>query len=175
MSQSLTLARPYARAAFALASETGSLPAWSQQLDTAAQIAADERVGHILGNPGIRAEVMTTIVEVPGQTEEFGRFLAMLAENRRLSLLPEITALFETLRAEAERIVRATITSAQPLAEAELAKLVDGLKRRFGREVQVTTAVDEALIGGAVIDTGDMVIDGSVRSKLARLGATLSH
>jgi len=175
MSQSLTLARPYARAAFALASESGSLPAWSAQLDTAAQIAADERVVHILSNPGVRAEVMTGIVAVPGQTEEFGRFLVALAENRRLSLLPEITALFETLRAEAERVVRAKITSAQPLAEAELAKLVEGLKRRFGREVQVTTAVDEALIGGAVIDTGEMVIDGSVRSKLARLGATLSH
>jgi F-type H+-transporting ATPase subunit delta len=175
MSQRPTLARPYARAAFALASESASLPAWSQQLDTAAQIAADERVGHILSNPGVRAEVMAGVVAVPGQTDEFGRFLALLAQNRRLSLLPEITALFEMLRAEAEKVVRAKITSAQPLAEAELAKLVDGLKRRFGREVEVTTAVDEALIGGAVIDTGDMVIDGSVRSKLARLGATLSH
>jgi hypothetical protein len=68
MSQRPTLARPYARAAFALASETGSLPAWSQQLDTAAQIAADERVGHILGNPGVRAEVMAGMVAVPGQT-----------------------------------------------------------------------------------------------------------
>lgn len=175
MSQSLTLARPYARAAFALASESGSLPAWSQQLGTAAQIAADERIGHILGNPGVGAEVLAGMVAVPGQTDAFGRFLAALAENRRLSLLPEITALFETLRAEAEKVVRAKITSAQPLGESELAGLVDGLKRRFGREVEVSTAVDEALIGGAVIDTGDMVIDGSVRSKLARLGATLSH
>ncbi|MGY6519292.1 MAG: F0F1 ATP synthase subunit delta [Lysobacteraceae bacterium] len=175
MSQTLSLARPYARAAFALANESGSLAAWSQQLATAAAIAADERVGHILGNPGVRVEVMAGVVAVPGQTEAFGRFLAVLAENRRLPLLPEITALFEALRAEAERVVRAKVTSAQPLGEAELAKLVDGLKRRFGREVQVTTAVDEALIGGAVIDTGDMVIDGSVRSKLARLGATLSH
>lgn len=175
MTQSLTLARPYARAAFALAHEAGELAAWSAQLGTAAQLAADERVRAILGNPGVRAEVQAQMVAVPEQSETFGRFLAEVGSHRRLSLLPEILALFERLRADAERVVRATITSAQPLDAAAQAKLVEGLKRRFGREVEVTTRVDEALIGGAIIDTGDTVIDGSVRTKLARLGATLAH
>ena len=93
----------------------------------------------------------------------------------RLPLLPEIAGIFEQLRADAERRVKATVTSAQPLDAAMLAKLSESLRKRFGREVDVTTAVDAALIGGAVIDTGDIVIDGSLRTKLARLGAALAN
>ena len=52
---------------------------------------------------------------------------------------------------------------------------MQALKKRFGREVAVQTAVDAGLIGGAVIDAGDVVIDGSLRSKLARLNASLAH
>ena len=99
----------------------------------------------------------------------------MLAENRRIGLLPEISALFDQQRAEAERVVKATVTSAQPMDEAGLAKLRESLRKRFGQDVEITTAVDAALIGGAVIDTGDVVIDGSIRTKLARLGAALAN
>ena len=98
-----------------------------------------------------------------------------MAENGRLALLPEVSALFEQLRAESERVVKATITSATELSDAELQNIVQALKKRFGREVAVQTAVDAGLIGGAVIDAGDVVIDGSLRSKLARLNASLAH
>ena len=99
----------------------------------------------------------------------------MLADNRRLVLLPEIAALYDELKADAERVVRATVTSAQPLDAAELEKIRASLRRRFGQDVEVATAVDAALIGGAVIDAGDIVIDGSIRTKLARLGAALAN
>ena len=72
-------------------------------------------------------------------------------------------------------VVKATITSASPLAEGQLASLKASLVKRFGRQVEVSTAVDPALIGGAVIDAGDVVIDGSLRTKLERLGAALAH
>ena len=99
----------------------------------------------------------------------------MLAEGRRLEALPEISGLFDAQRAEDEHVVKATITSATALDANEVAKLREALRKRFGREVEVTTAVDAALIGGAVIDAGDVVIDGSLRTKLARLGAALAH
>jgi F-type H+-transporting ATPase subunit delta len=99
----------------------------------------------------------------------------VLSENGRLPLLPEIYALFEALRAESEHVVRANITSAEPLSAESLKSLTDALKKRFGGDVEVQTAVDASLIGGAVIDAGDVVIDGSVRNKLARLNANLAN
>ena len=105
----------------------------------------------------------------------FRQFVSVLAESRRLEVLPEIAGLFDALRAEDEHVVKATITSASALSEADLAKLRDALRKRFGREVEVSTAVDASLIGGAVIDAGDVVIDGSLRTKLARLGAALAN
>ena len=102
-------------------------------------------------------------------------FLGLLAQNGRMKLLPEIAGLFEQFRAEAEKIVRAKITSAAPMTQAEVDTLVAALKRRFGREVEVEALIDESLIGGAVIDAGEVVIDGSVKGKLARLSAALTQ
>ena len=107
--------------------------------------------------------------------ELFGNFLALLADNRRLSLLPEIAGLYDELRFEAERVVKAHVTSAAALPAGELDTIKAALRKRFGREVELTTAVDESLIGGAVIDAGDVVIDGSLRGKLGRLQAALSN
>ena len=176
MSQALTLARPYARAAFALATEHGRLPQWSQLLGFVAIAAGDETMRGLLGHPRLGADALVEMLMPPGDTDpNFRQFLVVLAENRRLALLPEIAALYDALRAESERIVKATVTSAQPLQQDDLARLRESLTKRFGRQVELRTEVDEALIGGAVIDTGDIVIDGSLRTKLARLGAALAN
>ena len=95
--------------------------------------------------------------------------------NRRLALLPEIAGLFDELRFEAERVVRAKVTSAVALADGELETIKAALRKRFGREVEVETAVDAGLIGGAVIAAGDTVIDGSLRGKLQRLQTALAN
>ena len=110
-----------------------------------------------------------------GADEELKRFIGLLADNHRLVLLPEIAGLFEQLRAEAEQIVKARVSAASELRAAELESIRAGLKRRFGREVEIETAVDPSLIGGAVIDAGDVVIDGSLRGKLDRLQSALAH
>jgi F-type H+-transporting ATPase subunit delta len=175
MSQALTLARPYARAAFSLAREQGRLPQFSQQLAFAAIAVAQPVVQSVLGDPRIGAGDLVDVLLPPDGDAVFRQFLVVLGENRRLPLLPEIAGLFDELRADAEKVVKATITSAQALDAAELAKLTESLRKRFGREVEVSTAVDAALIGGAVIDAGDVVIDGSLRTKLARLGAALAN
>jgi F-type H+-transporting ATPase subunit delta len=176
MSQELTLARPYARAVFKMAREQQRMPQWSNLLGFAARAVAEPAVQALLGDPGITSQALAELVVPPGDVDPlFQQFLSVLAENRRLAVLPEIAGLFDSLRAEDERIVRATITSATPLADEDVAKLRASLVKRFGREVQVTTAVDAALIGGAIIDAGDVVIDGSLRSKLERLGAALAN
>ena len=175
MSQSLTLARPYARAAFSLAQDAGSLPAWSDALAFAARVAADPQVTGLLGNPNLRDADAVTLLSPEAADETFGRFLALLAENRRLPLLPEISGLYDELRFDAERVVKAKVTSAIALPASELETIKAALARRFGRAVEIETAVDASLIGGAVIAAGDVVIDGSLKGKLSRLEAALTH
>ena len=175
MSQALTLARPYARAAFGIARDEGAFAAWSQALGFAAHVAADPRVAGVLGNPKLSDDEAVALLSAPGAGETVARFLRMLSGNRRMALLPEIAGLFEELRHEAERVVKATVTSAVALPDAELESIRDALRKRFGREVELETAIDESLIGGAVIDAGDVVIDGSLRGKLDRLQSALAH
>lgn len=180
MTQALTLARPYARAAFGIARDeavaaSGGYAGWSQALGFAAQVAADPRVAGLLGDPRLTDTAAVDLLAPPQAPASFGRYLAMLADNRRLALLPEIAGLYEQLRADAERVLKATVTSASALPAAELDAIKASLKRRFGRDVEVETAVDASLIGGAVIDAGDVVIDGSLKGKLERLQAALAN
>ena len=176
MSLSLTLARPYARAVFSMAREQQRLPQWSSMLGFAARAVADPQVQPLLGNPTISAQSLVDVVVPQGDVDPlFTQFLSVLAENRRLAVLPEIAGLFDTMRADAETLVKAKITSATPLSDAEVSSLRASLVKRFGREVEVSTAIDASLIGGAVIDAGDVVIDGSLKTKLARLGAALAN
>lgn len=174
--QALTLARPYARAAFAIARDGNALAAWSQALGFAARVAADPQVAALLGHPKLTTADAVTLLSPPDPpSQAFADFIALLADNRRLPLLPEIAGLFEELRADAERIVKARVTAAAALPVGELDSIKAALRKRFGREVELETAVDESLIGGAVIDAGDVVIDGSLRGKLSRLQAALAQ
>lgn len=176
MSQNLTFARPYARAVFSLAREQGRLTQWSTLLGFAARAVSEPSVQAVIGNPRLDGQSLVAVLVPPGEVDPlFTQFLSVLAENQRLVLLPDISGLFDAQRAEDEHVVKATITSANELDATELAKLRAALVKRFGREVDVTTAVDASLIGGAIIDAGDVVIDGSLRTKLARLGAALAH
>ena len=175
MSQAITLARPYARALFLLAKEAGLLKSVSESLSFSAQASVVPELAVLLGNPRVSDAQLLDLLSPVEANETMQRFLTVLAENNRLALLPEVSELFEQLRAESERVLKANITSAVALSDAELSKLTDALKKRFGRDVEVQTAVDASLIGGSIIDTGDLVIDGSVRNKLARLNAGLTH
>src|SRR5690606_24974282 len=175
MSQALTLARPYARAAFSIARDDGKFADWSSALGFAAQVAADPRVAGLLGNPKLDDADAVALLSPEGAHPLFGNFLALLADSRRLVLLPEIATLYEELRADAERVVKARVTSATDLPAGELDAIKAALKKRFGREVEIESAVDASLIGGAVIDAGDVVIDGSLKGKLERLQAELGQ
>lgn len=176
MSELSTLARPYAEAVFRMAQGEEDLTGWSSRLQSLALIVADGQVARVIADPAVSSErVAGLIVDVAGADlgERGANFVKVLAENDRLVLLPEIVTQFESLKADAEGTLEATITSAQQLTQPQIDDLVAGLKAKFSRAVNVQVAVDPELIGGAVIMIGDQVIDGSVKGRLQRMSFAL--
>ncbi len=176
MSELTTAARPYARAAFDIANAHGEQQKWTDMLGFMAAVANDPTMLAVLDSPrlsqGQSAEMFIKVCE--DKIDQRGKnFIKLLAENDRIKLLPEITALYEHYRAEAEGTVDAEVISAQEVSEAQLAKIAASLKTRLGKEVRLTSKVDASLIGGAIIRAGDMVIDGSVSGRLDKLSTTL--
>jgi F-type H+-transporting ATPase subunit delta len=173
-----TVARPYAKALFDLANAEQKLAAWSDALGAAAAVVSEPSAKVALANPGLddrqRADLVGSVVAAfPGgqllSTPEGKNLLQLLAENDRLTALPEIAAQFDALKTEAEHKAKVTVTSATPI-DGELAgEIKKSLEKKLGRVVELTLAVDASLIGGAVIQADDMVIDGSVRTRLQKL------
>lgn len=177
MTQPLTIARPYARAAFEIASTAGSQSEWSGQLAFAAEVAIDPRVTALFGDPRVVPAKLASLFVRGGEPEDsaFVRFLGVLAENGRLRELPEIAVLFEHLKREAEHVLKVKVRSAVPLDDAAAARLIEALQRRFGSAIELERSVDASVLGGAIIDAGETVIDGSLRSRLAKLETTLTQ
>jgi F-type H+-transporting ATPase subunit delta len=177
MAEKATIARPYAKAAFESARSHGAFDRWSTVLATAAAVVQDERVAKLLSSPRVKPEQLSTLIdEISGQAqdEHTRNFTAMLATNRRLALLPEIAAIFETLRAEAENTADVQVVSAVQLDDAQRQKLAAALKKRLKRDVRLHCSVDPSLIGGAIVRSGDFVIDGSLKARLDRLAAQMT-
>jgi len=185
MADNNTIARPYARAAFELASERQDLAGWSAALNDAKCLLADGQVVKLLANPALTAaqklEFLTGLFNtISGQSSLLGgsdrlgsNFLRLLLEYGRVAVLPEIAEQFDALKENVENSVTATLTSAATLNEQQVQEVTAALERRFGCNVSIETAVDENLIGGAVIRAGDVVIDGSLRAKLEGLATAL--
>jgi F-type H+-transporting ATPase subunit delta len=177
MADRTTIARPYAKAAFAQAQRAGRLGEWSEGLRVAAAVVSDERVAALLDNPHMTTAGLTGIVlGVAGPyLDDTGRnFIHALAENRRLGYLPEVAALFETMRDAAEGWVDVTVTSAVELSAEQQDSLAAALARKLNRKVRIHGSVDPSLIGGAVLRAGDLVIDGSVRARLESMAYQLT-
>lgn len=188
MAERITIARPYAKAVFQLARTLALLPQWSTVLQTAASAVSDARVAPLLGNPHVTPEqlveliagVVSDVSDVSGSganaasaalQAQARNFIATLAHYRRLGFLPEIAAHFERLRADAERTLDVTVTSAIALSDAQREQFARAMRKRLDREVRLHCEIDPALLGGAVVRADDLVIDGSVRSSLIQLAA----
>ncbi|AVP99904.1 F0F1 ATP synthase subunit delta [Ahniella affigens] len=177
MSANLTLARPYARAAFESAKAENALKDWSAKLAFAAHVAATAEVKVLLGSPKLAIADQVGLLLPQGENlgGSFVRFLEELAKHRRLSVLGEVQEGFEALKREAEGLIRATVKTAVALDAQQADTLKKALKRKFEREIEIENVVDPTIIGGAVIDTGHLVIDGSVRGRLARLAQDIAR
>lgn len=177
MAELITIARPYARAAFETArDEPDGLARWSGMLALLAGIANDDRVQASLASPALDNERKVALfLELAGDQldKAESNFVKLLGSNGRLEVLPDIAEVYEELRAEAEKTVEAELVSAFEVGDEERDRVAAALGRRLGREVSLTCRVDEALLGGAVIRAGDLIIDGSARSKLDKLAIAL--
>ncbi len=181
MADNNTVARPYAQAIFDVARETDTLDELSASLRTAKDLLADGQVAAFLADPAMtdatRLEFLTGLFKsaagdesvFSGSVRQGTNFLKLLLENGRVGALPEIADQFDDLKSAVENTVDVTVTSATPLSAEQQASISTALATRLGREIRIETAIDENLIGGAVIRAGDIVIDGSVRARLEGL------
>ena len=178
MAEYTTSARPYARAVYALATESSSVDSWSEALVLLAAVAADANMQELLDKPQLgkeqKGELMLKVLSDRLNPQQ-QNLVRLMAENGRLRALPEVAHQFEIYRAEAEGKVEAEVISAFALTSEQEQAITETLKRKLGRDVSITTSTDESLIGGVVIKAGDTIIDGSMKSQLESLAISLSR
>ncbi|MDH3646509.1 MAG: F0F1 ATP synthase subunit delta [Gammaproteobacteria bacterium] len=177
MADQSTIARPYAKAVFELAQEQNKLEQWGKLLQSMSSAVDDPAVMALLYDPRVSgAQVGQILVDALGdRLDAQGRnFVRLLAHNGRVGVLPDISAGFDKLHAEAERTVDVSVTSAAPLSEQHKIELAASLQQRLGRDVRLHCEINESLIGGAVVRAGDLVIDSSLRGRLQQLASNLN-
>ncbi|WP_409159997.1 F0F1 ATP synthase subunit delta [Pectobacterium sp. B2J-2] len=175
MSEFVTVARPYAKAAFDFAVENQALDRWQNMLAFSAEVARNEQIAELLSGAVAPIELAKTFIAVCGdQLDEAGQNLVrVMAENGRLPVLPEVLEQFIQLRAALESTVDVDVISANTLSELHLSKIAAAMEKRLSRKVKLNCKIDKSVMAGVVIRAGDMVIDGSIRGRLERLADVL--
>ena len=177
-----TVARPYARAIFDVASAADNLEAWSNALAAAAAVANESSAREHLNRPELGAEARgdffgSIVSDLPGAavlgTAEGKNLLRLLSENDRFGALAEISRQFDKLKADQENKVKVRLVAATAVDAGTADKVAAALGTKLGRTVDLELEVDESLIGGAVVRAEDRVIDDSLRTRLQRLAGTL--
>lgn len=182
MAEPLTLARPYAEAAFLvaqdeLAVQSEALMHWSQALDRLAAVLQDPSARALLGNPQLSAQQIASVFAetAGGLSGSQQRFLMTLAENDRLAVMTQVRDLFRGLRFAREGCLAVQIQSAMPLSDAQRDDIVALLSQKFGKPVQAEVSLHPELIGGVSMVIGDEVIDASVSGKLHKMASALMN
>lgn len=178
MSEAITVARPYALAAFDEARKSNDLKNWSDVLQAAVTAVENAQVHTLITSPRVpRNQLQDLMLALCGGdklNKKIINFIKLLVEAQRLILLPEIAAIFEVMRAEAEMSVDVVVTSAFELNDAQKQKIAAAMKKRLGRDIRLNCETDQKLLGGIVIRAGDKVIDGSARTHLTELANALA-
>ena len=178
MAEISTVARPYAEAVFRAALEKNALGTAAESLALAAAIASDEQMHSAIGNPNVSAQQKKDLFAAAGENRIdplVANLLSVLVDAHREVLIGSIAEQFEDLKHEHEKVVRARVTSAQPLTDAQRAEIVSALEKRYGKKVEAELDVDPQLMGGARVQVGDQVIHASVRDALAQMAAALTR
>jgi F-type H+-transporting ATPase subunit delta len=176
MAESITIARPYAKAAFSAAKDSGTLDQWSEMLAYSSLVAKNENMVVVLDHPALTSQQKASVFNdaCGDKLNEHAQNLAyVLSEHGRISLLPEIANLFEAFKAQLEHSVDVEIESAFDLGTEQQEKLAQALTAKLDRTVNITASVNSELMGGAIIRTQDLVIDASVKGKLAKLAEAI--
>lgn len=172
MSEAITIARPYAQAAFEEAQKLSDLKGWSEALLSLAEAVCNPEVRAVATSHRVAKHQLESLMEEllgSKATPQQRNFIRILVVNHRLLVLPEIAAIFENLRAEAEKTVNVVVDSAFELSAAQQEKIIKSLKARMGRDIKLVCKVNKELLGGVVIRAGDKVIDGSARTRLGEM------
>lgn len=177
MAEFATIARPYAKALFGLAQEKNQTESWLSGLQQLASVVQQQKVVSLIEQPDIGAvEKAAMLVELVGLNDtNLKNFVSVLAEQKRLQVLPEVYAQYQDLTLALNHTQRAVISSAYALTDAQLADLTANLQKRFGSNLEVTTQVDSGLIGGVKVEVGDQVLDLSLQGKLNALYAAMTN
>lgn len=176
MSKLRTFARPYAKAVFELALANQALPLWNDMLTLASGISEDSLMRLLMKNPHFTDDQQVALFLSLGKdsfTPEMVRFLRLLGQFKRLNLLRDIVKIFKEMKSRAEQVVNVELISAFPLDHNEMQSFKDKLKYRLGCDVSLNSSTDPAIIGGAIIRTEDLVMDGSIRGKLNKLADSM--
>ncbi len=178
MAEITTAARPYAKAAYGAASETGTLDSWSDALANIATLVSDAQMSKLLDNPesgNTRKGEMILQVLAGQLNQQQQNLVKLMAENGRLKIMPDVVTQFEAARAKAENKIEAEIISAYKLTVKETKDLSNTLKNKLGCDISLTTSIDKSLIGGVIIKAGDIIIDASMKSQLDSLALSLGR
>ena len=168
MSEFITVARPYAKAAFDFAVEHQSVERWQDMLAFAAEVTKNEQMAELLSGALAPETLAESFIAVCGE-----QLIRVMAENGRLKALPDVLEQFIHLRAVSEATTEVDVISAAALSEQQLAKISAAMEKRLSRKVKLNCKIDKSVMAGVIIRAGDMVIDGSVRGRLERLADVL--
>ena len=167
-----TAMRRYAEAAFEVASRDGTVGRWRSELETAAAIVAEPRVGRALANPSTPLDERTATAEATFAdivSRPVLNLIDLMLRRGRIEQLPHLADEFRRLDNASRGITLAIATSASPLSPDEVGALTERLEQSTGGQIELNVRVDPSLLGGLVVQVGDRLIDGSVRSRLERL------
>lgn len=175
MADLITIARPYAKAAFEYAIEHGQVDKWEEMLTFASEVSQNDEMKSLLTSdmkPDALAKLFITVCK--DTLDEFGgNFIKLMAENKRLILLPEVLTLFKQIRLDKEARVDVDVISASELTSTQLDKIQIAVEKRLSRKTTIKNTIDSSIISGFIIRAGDIVIDSSIRGRLNRLYDTL--
>ncbi|QEY23791.1 F0F1 ATP synthase subunit delta [Neisseria animalis] len=177
MAEFATIARPYAKALFGVAQEKNQIKSWLGGLKELAAVMQDPKVRALVEQPETdaseKAKALAALVGL--EQGELTNFVTVLAEQKRLSVLPEIYVQYQDLALALNNTKSAVIYSAYALTPQQLEEVTATLKERFDSDLAVTTQVDPELIGGLKVEVGDQVWDLSVQAKLNALYTTMTN
>ncbi|MCD6045225.1 MAG: atpH [Gammaproteobacteria bacterium] len=178
MSNVISSARPYAKALYAKAKKDNRIAAVLLWLEPMALVVVDKTVAGLLSDPRVGAEkIIDACIPALGDkvVASDKNFLHLLAENKRMALLPAILALYQQLQLAQLNKVAVEVISSKPLTEAQSLALQKTLEQKHRGPVDLSYRVDSSLLGGLVLRCGDMVIDGSIKSQLHQLSQSINE
>ncbi|ANU37057.1 F0F1 ATP synthase subunit delta [Vibrio scophthalmi] len=180
MSDIQTIAYPYAKAAFDFAKESDALDEWMVGLNL---------VANVMEQPSLRPQVKA--LEQGGKSEADNflhllfsicdgfidlhtqNLLKLMAENQRLVVMRSVAEIFTQLKDDNDLRLDVTVSTSEPLDDEQYEELLQALEKKFDRHINLTSKIDKSLIGGIVVQAGELVIDGSLQTSIQRLATNL--